>query len=104
MEKLSVFWVNSPDEDDPDDTDHYIGFRLRDEWVAVDDQQLILPISLTERDGETLDESVPGLLKQYGGEGLLTDMLLSDGDIEAGSEWLLSHDVLTGRTIEPIPE
>jgi len=41
MKRLPVFWVPAPDEEDPEDIDRYIGFTLREEWVCVDDDQLI---------------------------------------------------------------
>lgn len=102
MNRIEVVWCEVPDEEDQDDTDRYICFRLRDSWFAVDSDQLILPITLTERNGTTLDDPVPAILKQYGGEGLLNDMLLSDQDLEAGTEWMLSTTDGFGRTIEPI--
>lgn len=103
MNKIPVFWVPAPDEDDPDDFDRYIAFRLREEWVAVDNDQLILPVSLLERDGQELEGPQPGILKQYGGEGLLNEMLMSDGDLEKGSEWLVGHMEGRGRYAQPLP-
>lgn len=103
MNRLPVFWVPAPEEDDPDDYDRYVAIRLRDNWVAVDSDQLILPVTITERDGVDLDPE-PGLLKQYGGEGLLNDMLLADQEVEAGSEWIVGHAEGRGRYIEAIPD
>lgn len=104
MNRLPVFWVPAPDEDDTDDFERYISFRVREDWLAVDSDQLIIPVTLTERDGTTLDEPQPGLLKQYGGEGLLNDILMADQDLEPGSRWLISHQEGTGRTAEPLPD
>jgi len=100
MKRMPVYWVPAPDEEDPEDQDHYIGFILREEWVAVDDDQLILPISLIERDGENFDPE-PGLLKQYGGEALLNDLLMSDTELEKGTKWIIGHEEGTGRYLEP---
>ena len=104
MNRMPVIWVPAPDQDDPDDFERYIAFRVRDDWLAVDDNQLILPISITERDGKTLDGSEAGLLKQYGGEGLLNDMLMADQQLEPDTKWILSHQEGTGRTIEPLTD
>lgn len=100
MRRLPTVWVEAPDEDDPDDFSRYIAFRLRDEWAAVDRDQLVLPITVLERDGRELDDPEPALLMQYGGEGLLNQMLMAEGDIEAGSTWLLDHSEGFGRTLE----
>jgi len=104
MNRIPVFWVPAPDQDDPDDFERYIAFRVRDDWLAVDDNQLILPISITERDGKTLDASEAGILKQYGGEGLLNDMLMADQQLEPDTKWILSHQEGTGRTMEQLPD
>lgn len=101
MNRLPVFWVPAPDQEDSEDFERYLAFRIRDDWLAVDSDQLILPVTVTERDGENF-EGRPGLLKQYGGEGLLNDLLLAEQDLEEGSEWLLSHQEGVGRTIEPV--
>jgi hypothetical protein len=101
MKRLPVFWVPAPDEEDPEDIDRYIGFTLREEWVCVDDDQLILPISLVERDGDSFDPQ-PGILKQYGGEGLLNDLLMSDRELEKGTKWVLGHEEGTGRYLSAV--
>lgn len=101
MNRIPVFWVPAPDQENSEDLERYISFRIRENWLAVDSDQLILPVTVTERDGESI-EPRPGLLKQYGGEGLLNDLLLADQELEEGSEWLLSHQEGVGRTIEPI--
>ena len=102
MNRLPVFWVPAPEEEDADDFERYIVFRLRETWLSVDSEQLILPVTLLERDGNRLEESQVGILKQFGGEGLLNDILLSDQEFETGSEWLLSHQEGIGRSIEPV--
>lgn len=103
MNRLPVFWVQVPDEEDQEDVDRSIHFRLREDWVSVDSDQLILPITILGRDGETFSDPQPGILKQYGGEGLLNDMLLSDEDVEAGTEWILGHQEGRGRYVHPVP-
>lgn len=99
MNRLPTVWVEAPDEDDDDDFDRTLSFRLREEWCAVDRDQLVLPISVLERDGEELDEPKPAILLQYGGESLLNDMLLEGGS-ESGSSWLLTHAEGFGRSLE----
>lgn len=103
MNRLPVFWVGRPDEDDPDDSERSIHFRLTEEWVAVDSDQLIAPVALLGRDGSTFEEAKPGLLKQYGGEGLLNDLLMADTDPEPGSEWVVSYDLEAGFHLYPVP-
>lgn len=103
MNRLPVYWVEVPDEEDDDDTDRHIHFRLADDWVAVDSDQLVLPITLLGRDGEDFDDPQRGLLKQYGGEGLLNDMLLSDEQVEQGTEWIVGHSEARGRYVHPVP-
>lgn len=102
MNRLPVFWNPAPDPEDSEDFERYIAFRVTADWVSVDDDQLILPVAVTERDGNGFDEGEQGILKQYGGHGLLNDMLLADQDLEAGSEWMLSHQEGIGRTIEAL--
>lgn len=103
MNRLPVFWVQRPDDDDPDDTERSIHFRVTEDWLAVDNDQLILPITLIARNGDDLDDSQPGLLKQYGGEGLLNDLLMADDDLEAGSEWVISYDQGYGFVAYSVP-
>lgn len=103
MNRLPVFWVGRPDDDDPDDSERSIHFRLREEWLAVDSDQLILPVALKGRDGDDFEEPKVGLLKQYGGESLLNDLLLADLDLEAGTEWIISYDVDLGFQAYPVP-
>jgi hypothetical protein len=105
MNRVPTVWVEAPDEDDPDDVSHSLLFRLRNEWTAVDRDQLVLPVTVVGRDGEDLDEPRPAILMQYGGESLLNQMLLeADGTPETGSLWVLDHSEGFGRTIETIPE
>lgn len=98
MNRLPVFWVQRPDEDDPDDGERSITFRVTEDWLAVDADQLILPISLLERNGEPVgDGGKPGLLKQYGGEGLLNDLLLdAEQDVEPGATFVIQYDESIG--------
>lgn len=98
MNRLPVFWVGRPDEDEGK-TRPYIGFRFRDDWVAVDSDQLLAPVTLTERDGTTV-EPTAGLLKQYGGDSLRADMMeeaMSNG-LEGleDTRWLIEYDDALG--------
>lgn len=90
MNRLPVEWLAAPGEEDeiPDDGLE-LAFTLREPWVAVDADQLILPITVEDKTTITVEEPYDALLKQYGGEGLLNDMLLADADLEAGSSWVL---------------
>lgn len=98
-----MFWVGRPDEDDPDNSERSIHFRVTEEWLAVDSDQLILPVALLGRDGDTFAEPKPGLLKQYGGEGLLNDLLLSSQDLGKGTEWVIQYDADIGFNAYEVP-
>lgn len=101
MNRVEVVWVESPDEDAPQGAENSIRFRVTEEWVATDQDQLLLPITLIERDGEeTEDGGVPAILKQYGGDAVLNSMLLADQDLEPGSEWVITR-TKHRRTVEP---
>lgn len=101
MNRLPVEWLSSPgDEEKWPEEGYEMHFRLTEEWVAVDADQLVMPIAVIAKTGISVEDPYPALLKQYGGEGLLNDMLMSEQDLEAGSEWyLLRHENLL--TIEP---
>jgi hypothetical protein len=103
LNRLRCYWVQRPDEEDPDDQERSIHFRLTEDWVATDSDQLILPITLLARNGDDLDEPPTGLLKQYGGEGLLNDLLMDGQEVEAGSEWVISYDEGYGFNIYGVP-
>lgn len=102
MDRKPCEWLAAPDEED-DVKSSELSFRLAEEWIAVDSDQLILPIVVLDKTGMNVTEPYQALLKQYGGEGLLNDMLMSDQEVEAGSEWLLlrTESLLT---IEPRPD
>lgn len=101
MDRIPVIWAERPDEED-EFGDSYLIVSLQSSWVAVDQDQLVCRVELVERDGTTLDEPEEALLKQYGGEGLLNQMLMSDQDVEQGSWWSVHHDEVHGVTIEPV--
>lgn len=90
MIRKPVEWLGRIDPDDDRESRQMV-FRVTGSWVAIDDDQLILPIEVLEKTDVTIDESYSGLLKQYGGEGLLNDMLMSEQDPEEGSEWVLDR-------------
>ena len=100
MNRHDVVWCQSPDEDDPSDAENSITFEVIDEWVATDQDQLLLPIRLLKRDGEELNKPTPAILKQYGGEQVLNSILLNDQDLERGSRWTIRR-TQTRRTVEP---
>lgn len=103
MNRLPTVWVEAPDEEDPDDFDRSISFRLREAWCAVDRDQLVLPVTVTARDDEQLEEPRPGILMQYGGEGLLNQLLMqAEGQPEPGSKWFLEHAEGFGRELTRI--
>lgn len=90
MNRRPVEWLAAPDEDEEMPADGLeLRFELTEDWLAVDADQLILPIEVQDKTTITVDEPYEALLKQYGGEGLLNDMLMSDQDVEAGTEWVL---------------
>lgn len=101
MNRKETIWCPAPDDDDDADQ-HDIAFRVADDWLAVDGRELILPIVMLERDGEDLSDPFPAILKQFGGQSLLNDMLLSDYDVEEGSEWMLVRTA-DRTTIDGIP-
>lgn len=90
MNRKPVEWLAAPAEDEEIPEDGLeLHFRLAEEWVATDSDQLILPITVLSKTTIEVEEPYSALLKQYGGEGLLNDMLMEDQDLEAGSEWYL---------------
>lgn len=102
MNRRSVVWCQKPDPDDDDAPEEvHIDFRIAADWVATDADQLLLPIVVLERDGQTPPDPYPAILKQYGGERLLNDMLMADQEVEEGTTWRLLrwNDELS---IEPI--
>lgn len=98
--RLDAVWVEAPEEDDDDDLERSLTFRLRDQFAVVDRDQLVLPITVLERNGEALEEPKPAMLMQYGGEGLLNDLILeADYQPEAGMKFLLTHAEGFGRDL-----
>lgn len=87
MKRRPVEWLAAPGEDD--NPVRSMTFRLIDEWVATDSDQLILPIRVYDKTDLKIEEPFVAILKQYGGEGLLNDMLMSDQDLMRGSVWTL---------------
>jgi len=90
LSRMPVEWLGAPDEDEeyPEDGFELI-FRLADDWVATDSDQLLLPIVVEDKSTIEVNEEYNAILKQYGGEGLLNDMLMCDQDIEQGTRWVL---------------
>lgn len=102
MNRKEFIWCPAPEVDEGVHA-HSLTFRIADSWLGVDGRELVMPIVLLERDGEELAEPLPSILKQFGGQALLNDMLLSDYDVEEGSEWMI--DRTADRTvIDGIPE
>lgn len=102
MNRRTVEWLGSPDEDEEYPSDGYeLQFRVASDWVAVDADQLLLPIVVLDKSTITVEEPYPAILKQYGGEGLLNDLLMADRELEEGSEWVLlrTENLLT---MEPL--
>jgi len=92
MNRLPVEWLASPEDDEELPSDGLeLSFRLSDDWVATDADQLILPIIVQDKSTIVVEDEYPALLKQYGGEGLLNDMLMSDQAVEQGSSWVLTR-------------
>lgn len=90
MNRRHVEWLAVPDDDEETPPDgHELAFEVADDWLAVDADQLILPIIVQEKSTIVVEEEYEAILKQYGGEGLLNDMLMADQDLEEGSEWVL---------------
>lgn len=104
MQRKPVEWLGAPDDDQDYPPDGYeLIFRAAAEWVAVDADQLILPITLIDKSTITVNEPYSCILKQYGGEGLLNDLLMADQDFEEGSTWVLIRNESL-LTIEPLPD
>lgn len=91
MKRRPVEWLPAPDDDDDLDSDHKtMQFRVIDHWLAVDQDQLLLPIRVLDKtDVKVSEDGYTAVLKQYGGESLLNDMLMSEADLERGSTWEL---------------
>lgn len=91
IERQPVEWVPQEGEESVDAP--HMTIRVADDWFAVDSDQLVLPVVVLEKsDGNGEKKKIPpngyrAVLKQYGGEGLLNDMLLSGEPVEAGSTW-----------------
>jgi hypothetical protein len=101
MNRIEVVWCEKPDETDgPEQPTNSITIRVTEEWLTTDQDQLLMGIVLLSRDGRDLEEPVPAILKQYGGEQILNTMLLADQDLDVGSEWTISRTP-TRRTVEP---
>jgi hypothetical protein len=77
---------------------------LSDE-IAVDSDQLIAIVELTERDGNNV-EPRKGVLKQYGGDSLRSDLLegmMKEGhESLEGTEWLIEYDDALGFVAQPV--
>lgn len=104
MKRLAVEWLAGVAEDEEMPANGLeMTFRVADDWVATDSDQLLLPIVVEDKTTIEVEEEYTAILKQYGGEGLLNDMLMSDVDLEQGSRWVLMRtDSLL--TVEPIEE
>lgn len=100
MNRRPVEWLARPDDDQDELPEMTI--RIAASWVAVDSDQLILPVVVLDKTGINVNEPYTAIFKQYGGEGLLNDMLMSEQEFEEGSEWLIlrHHNLLT---VEPAP-
>lgn len=104
MNRRPVEWLGSPGEKEDYPSDGYeLAFRLASDWVAVDSDQLILPIVVLDKSTITVESPYKALLKQYGGESLLNDLLMADQELEEGSEWVLlrTENLLTMHPLEP---
>lgn len=91
MKRRPVEWLPAPDEDDETDDFQRIDFVVIEQWVATDQDQLLLPIRVIDKTGVTVNEEYTAVLKQYGGEGLLNDMLMADQELERGSQWRVTR-------------
>lgn len=93
MRRPPVEWLGTPDDDEEYPPGGYeMTFELLDDWVATDGDQLVARVEVTSKSTITTSEPYEAILKQYGGESLLNDMLLSEQDVEPGSTWLLLRD------------
>jgi hypothetical protein len=98
MNRRPVFWCQAPDTDDPEAGDlATLDFRVAGDWLAVDADQLVMPVVVIGRNYQEV-EPTTGLLKQYGGESLLNDLLLADQDLDEGSEWRIT----TGQDVRRV--
>ena len=105
IEKGPVFWCGRPSEDDEHATHKYLAVRFTSNRVYVDSDQFLATVELLERDGDDV-EPREGLLKQYGGESLRSDILggmIEHGldDLE-GTEWLIEYDEALGFTAQHV--
>lgn len=93
MKRRPVEWLPAPDEEDETDSPFkQIVFRVVEQWVATDQDQLLLPIRVLEKTDVSIEgDGYTAVLKQYGGEGLLNDMLMADQDLDRGSTWKVTR-------------
>lgn len=103
MNRRPVEWLASPSDDEDAPPDGYeLTFRLAGDWFAVDSDQLVLPIVVEDKTTITVEDEYTAILKQYGGEGLLNDMLISEQDLEEGSRWVLMRNEQL-LSVDPLP-
>jgi hypothetical protein len=102
MNTLDTFYVPRP-RDDEREGDKYLAFTLTNDWVAIDGEKLLMPVEVTERNGQTFDEPRRGLLSQYGGHKLLNQLLLElDSPPKVGDEFLLEYDEMRGFVLRSV--
>lgn len=97
-----TWFLQRPAEGEDGRALHDLVFRLAGDWYALDGDKLLLPIQPVEKGEDDLSHHGPGILTQYGGAELLLSMASSDQEVEAGSEWILTHDSSLGFTISPL--
>lgn len=103
MKRRPVEWLASPADDEDAPPDGYdLTFRLAGDWFAVDADQLVLPIVVEDKSTIVVEDEYSAILKQYGGEGLLNDMLVADSELEEGSRWVLMRTEQL-LSVEPLP-
>lgn len=92
MKRRPVEWLGDGGEDDESTPSvRSMTFEIIDHWVATDADQLILPVRVLKKTDVNIEseEGYTAILKQYGGESLLNDMLMSEQELDRGSRWTL---------------
>lgn len=99
MKEYSSYYVGRRDEESgevPYAVLEALGGQL--EWFTVDGGQLIMPVRLHERNGNSLSDPPIVILKQYGGDRLARQ-LLAEG-VEGGDVFNLEENELGDFEIE----
>lgn len=102
MKEYPAVYVNrheDKDEPKPYGIFEVLGGQLS--WYAVDGGQLVMPVRMLEKDGQSFDGEPTVLLKQYGGDRLARSILQEQ--LEPGDRFEISESNLGNFELETVP-